>query len=119
MPGRTRVRVTGLKGKTEKAKSLELLLHAHQGVEHVSANPLTSNVLIRFDAKVTSHEAVLIALEDLGHLPLAPSSSTDSNTKPSDKLLNDIGLNLGKELAKIALKQALKGSPAALILELI
>lgn len=116
-PGRLRVRVTGLKQNREAARSLELLMHSQPGIGAVRANPTTGNVLVEFDENATSHELVLQSLADLGHLPLI-SEGPQAETKTDDALAA-LGYSLGMNIAKVALKQALKGSPAAIILELI
>jgi hypothetical protein len=119
MPGRLRVRVTGLRKKADAARSLEVLLRSQPGIQHVHANPITCNVLVKFDSGTTSCDAILRSLEDLGHLPVASASDSAEEAAATDGALGGIGMSLGKEIAKIALKQALRGSPVALILELL
>lgn len=116
-PGRLRVRVTNLKDKKVAAKSLELLMQSQPGVEHVRANPVTSNVLVKFNSEVTTCGAVLQSLADLGHLPVL--SNKNEAIQQENDWFTEVGFALGKNLAKIALKQALIGTPAAILLELI
>jgi len=116
-PGRLRVRVTNLRKRNKTAKSLELLLGSQPGISHVRANHVTGNVLIKFDIKLTSHEAVFQSLEDLGHLPMI--SELNSDYDQGMEAISEIGMNIGKNLAKVMLKEALRGSAAAIILELL
>lgn len=114
-PGRLRVRVVNLKDRVASARSLEVLLMSQPGIKHVRANPITSNVLVSFDQDTMSHEDVLQSLADLGHLPVL----SEEQAIGADDRLCELGICLGMTIAKKALKQALKGSPAALFLELL
>jgi|GEM_PF-970669 len=116
-PGRLRVRVANLKNDRQAAKSLELLLLSQPGITGVKANHITGNVLVKFNESVTFPQAILQSLADLGHIPLTCENKPDA-TWDSDAIC-DFGLTLGKNLTKIALKQALSGSAAAIILELL
>lgn len=116
-PGRVRVRATGVKGNRQAAKSLEVLLHSQPGITFVRANPVTGNVLIRYSEDAMTCGDVLRSLADLGHLPLLSANQAENDA--ADTRLSELGIGLGKTLAKTALKQALRGSPAAIILELL
>lgn len=116
-PGRVRVRVVNLKDKVASARSLEVLLMSQPGIKHVRANPTTSNVLVKFDQDMMSHEDVLQSLADLGHLPVL--SEKQERERSVDDRLCELGVCLGMTIAKKALKQALKGSPAALFIDLL
>lgn len=116
-PGRIRVRVTNLRNRNKAAKSLEVLLVSQPGISHVRANPITGNVLVHFDVTKTTHNGVLKSLEDLGHYPMLAGKGNDIDQNM--EMFSEIGMNIGKNLARIALKEALKGSAAAIILELL
>lgn len=116
-PGRMRVRVSGLRGNTQAARSLEVLLVSELGISHVRANSTTGNVLVRFDEDALSCGDILQDLADLGHMPILTESQSEEEA--FDARLCSVGVSLGKTLAKAALKQALRGSPAAIILELL
>jgi hypothetical protein len=116
-PGRLRVRVNNLKNRQRTAKSLELLLLSQPGIKGVRASHITGNVLVKFEERITSHETVLQSLADLGHMPIVCENT--QNTAIVDGSLCDLGISLGKNLAMVALKQALAGSPVAIILELL
>lgn len=115
-PGRLRVRVSNLKNRQEAAKSLEVLMVSQPGIKHARANPVTGNVLIRFDSKLASCESVLESLADLGHLPILDQKES---APQYDSALCDLGMCIGKNLVKVALKQALGTTSAAILLELI
>jgi hypothetical protein len=59
-PGRVRVSLPGWTG--DRPEQVEARLRRLPGVEAVQANPLTCNVLIRFDPNRTGHEPLLSAL---------------------------------------------------------
>ncbi|MCX8053440.1 MAG: hypothetical protein N3B12_06500 [Armatimonadetes bacterium] len=117
VPGRLRVRVTGLKGSEERARSLELLLSAEPGIRFVRANSITGNVVVRYDSNATDKDEILRSLEDLGHLPVRVPRK---NTEPTDgkAVLVTIGTIVGKNVAKAALGRAV-GPAAALVLDLL
>ncbi len=118
MPGRLRVRVTHLKNRPKIAKSLEVLMMSEPGVTHVRANHVTGNVLVVFDERMTYHKAVLAALANLGHHPLICKKDEDCSEAEADAIC-ELGVSLGKQIAKAAIKRALTGSPALILLELL
>ncbi len=62
-PGRMRVHLPDWQG--EPADRIEAWVRKRPGVEHVEANPLTGNVLVRFDPRRTTSDALLAALARL------------------------------------------------------
>ncbi|CAA9448562.1 MAG: hypothetical protein AVDCRST_MAG02-657 [uncultured Rubrobacteraceae bacterium] len=62
-PGRVRVRLPGWSGRGQRG--LEARLRRIRGVLGARANPLTGNVLIRFDPAATDEGSVLASLEEL------------------------------------------------------
>lgn len=112
-PGRVRVRVTNLKNNREAASSLQVLLVSQPGIKHVCANHVTGNVLVTFDHSALTHTDVFNSLTDLGHLPM--EGSAPKGNAELDPQLSEIGM----KIAKVALKHALSGTPAAILLELL
>lgn len=113
--GRLRVRVTNLKNRVKQARSLELLMMSEPGVKHVRANHVTGNVLVCFEEQTTYHRAVLQSLAALGHVPQVCQIIDD----PEAEAACDFAIELGKQLAKSAIKRALVGSPVLILLELL
>jgi magnesium-transporting ATPase (P-type) len=62
VPGRARFKVEGLYRSKLLSRLLEERLPRARGIERVSANPLTGNVLVRFDPAL-GHEAIAAILE--------------------------------------------------------
>jgi copper chaperone CopZ len=115
VPGRLRVRIAGLKGCDEAARSLEILLRSIPGTTYVHASPLTGSVLVKFDERALSHDDIVGALEDLGYLP----EISERCEELAPNRLHDIGFTIGVGIARAALKQALRRSAASIILELL
>ena len=74
-PGRLRLHLPGRHG--EQAGRVEALLRELPGVEAAQASPLTGNVLVRFDPRATSADAVLAAA-GVGGIPDAPPSPSSA-----------------------------------------
>jgi copper chaperone CopZ len=143
MPGRVRASVEGIKGRSDMSGSLEMLMRCYPGIRQVEANPITGNVLVRFDDTETSSEAILLAMEEIGIPDTAadvePQYSTASFSKQTPMLrspdvtacvrdrlnagdngtLYKIGFRIGTVLAKALLKQALKKTGAEIIIDLL
>src|SRR5919201_6245973 len=64
VPGRVRLHVPAWSGPP--ASALDSRLRRIQGVRSAQANPLTGNVLVRFDSAVTTVETILEAVRALG-----------------------------------------------------
>ncbi|MBW3637485.1 MAG: haloacid dehalogenase, partial [Armatimonadetes bacterium] len=85
MPGRMRVHLPGWVGQDSRA--IETQLRALENVEGAQANPLTKNILIRFDAAATDAIALLTAvtatLQDLLQNATGASESGSAEAAPS------------------------------------
>ncbi len=83
-PGRMRVHLPGF--CDEQADWLEARLREIPGVEDVQANPVTRNVLIRFDRRTTCTEAIMATLPRLLE-PAPRGAMTDTGPRFSSSLL--------------------------------
>src|SRR5919199_6220181 len=63
LPGRVRMHLPGWDGTGQR--SLEAGLRRVRGVSDVRSNPLTRNVLVRFDPEATDDESILAAVRTL------------------------------------------------------
>jgi copper chaperone CopZ len=66
--GRFRLKVPAVKGAPHEAVRLEAQLELVEGVDEVTANPVTGSVLVHYDPRRTSTEAVTEALRGWGYL---------------------------------------------------
>ncbi len=49
LPGRVRVKLSGLKGNTALAREVQHTLVAIDGIQHVEVSPITGSVLVLYD----------------------------------------------------------------------
>jgi cation transport ATPase len=68
LEGRLRIKIPKVKGAADQAQEVERHLRQFAGVEHVSANPVTGNVLILYNPRLTAQENIISALTELGYL---------------------------------------------------
>jgi hypothetical protein len=68
LEGRLRIKIPAAKGNDRKAREIERQLRHFAGVDHVSANPTTGNVLILYNSRLTEQELIISSLEELGYL---------------------------------------------------
>jgi len=80
LEGRLRIKLPEIKRAAIKARELEHLLQQVTGVEEVSANPLTGNVLIHYNPRVIEQTELFSFLRELGYLsqPMGERGITDS-----------------------------------------
>jgi copper chaperone CopZ len=65
--GRIRIHVAATKGSQSRAWEVERKLGCLPGLTEVKANPLTGNVLIRYDSRLTSESRILGELQIMGY----------------------------------------------------
>ena len=68
LEGRLRIKIPRVKGAAGQAQEVERQLRQSLGVEYVSANPITGNVLILYNPGLTSQDDILSSLKVLGYL---------------------------------------------------
>jgi hypothetical protein len=68
LEGRLRIKVVEVKGNHETAWEVEARLSTVAGVDQVTANPRTGNVLVLYDPAHTSHKDLVEALQAWGFL---------------------------------------------------
>jgi hypothetical protein len=80
LEGRLRIKLLEIKRAVTKAREVERQLQQFTGVDYVSANPTTGNVLILYDPRVIEQRELIFFLMQLGYLspPMAGSGITYS-----------------------------------------
>jgi copper chaperone CopZ len=68
LEGRLRIKIPEVKGAPLKALEVENHLQLLTGMEEVSANTITGNVLILYDPRRVNQEEIVSALRELGYL---------------------------------------------------
>ena len=81
LDGRVRIKIPAIKGAPQRALALEQRLLALRGVNTVTANPTTGNVLILFESTMMSHNDIITDIQKLGYLT-GPSSAPKPEHNP-------------------------------------
>lgn len=68
LEGRLRIKIPAAKGNGRTAREIERHLRHFAGVDHVSANPTTGNVLILYNSRLTEQGRIISSLQELGYL---------------------------------------------------
>jgi hypothetical protein len=68
LEGRLRIKIPAAKGNGRQAREIERQLRHLAGVDYVSANPTTGNVLILYNSRLTEQERIMSSLVELGYL---------------------------------------------------
>jgi hypothetical protein len=76
LEGRLRIKIPEVKGAPYQAREVESHLQLLTGMEEVTANPLTGNVLILYDPTLLREDQIISTLQELGYLEEAPLGST-------------------------------------------
>jgi len=66
--GRMRIHIAEVKGSQAKAREIKDALCRYDGINNVSANPVTGNVLITYDSNRISQWDILGKLREMGYL---------------------------------------------------
>src|SRR2546426_1930962 len=107
LDGRLRVKVADVKGSPRVAALVEAQLAELQGVDDVSANPLTGSVLVLYDPAQVGVEEIMEVLRAGGHLrqPAGHAGGTGGST----------GSGLGAIMLRAAAEFAIRHPLTALI----
>jgi cation-transporting ATPase I len=117
IPGRMRVHLPGWEGRRQRG--VEAWLRRVPGVRSVRANPLTGNVLIRFDLTLTNDEAILTAVRGLeldgvssevGEEPAPPPAQRERRGRIGRARIAVRGLDRDPDLARRVVEH-LEGRP--------
>ncbi|MGB8990993.1 MAG: HMA2 domain-containing protein [Desulfobaccales bacterium] len=68
LEGRLRIKIPQVKGAADKALEVEAHLQHFAGVESVTANPITGNVLILYNPRLIDQWRLIPSLKELGYL---------------------------------------------------
>jgi hypothetical protein len=82
LEGRLRIKVLEVKGAPLRALEVERHLAQCPGVDEVSANPITGNVLILYNPRLIGQDELIFALQEIGYLE-EPKPKTAGGAKAS------------------------------------
>jgi len=75
LEGRLRIKIPKVKGSDGQAQELEQQLRQSTGIESVSANPITGNVLVLYNPRLIDQWNIISSLKEMGYLSQAGGGS--------------------------------------------
>jgi hypothetical protein len=94
VPGRLRVKIPILQGRSSRIKAVEdLLLNLH-GIEQIKINPLTCSVVIQYDPDLLDPQQIIRPLIDHHYFD-------ESNAITHDEHVRDAAAKAGLKIGKI------------------
>jgi hypothetical protein len=97
LEGRLRIKIPEVKGAPNQAREVESHLHLLTGMEEVSANPITGNVLILYDPSLLREDQIISTLQDLGYLEEA------SPRRKGDGMVEILTTTVASSIMEVAL----------------
>lgn len=120
VPGRIRIKVPFIKGKTFLAQGLEEKLKQVYGVRFAKVNSLTGSILAYYDENLTNARAISDVVARETGVDLSKASNTDVYFDAAlSKTGQAVGVKIGKAALGFALGQLLEGTPLALFAAVI
>jgi cation transport ATPase len=83
LEGRLRIKIPRVKGAARRAQEVERHLRQSAGIEDVSANPTTGNVLILYNSHLIDQEDIISSLKEVGFLSHPSHRGSGGNNPPS------------------------------------
>ena len=116
-PGRLRIKIPQVKGSQGHAQKVERVLRRIGGVNSVSANPLTGNVLVLFDSDSLTHKDVVDILVMQGYLKRKSNDSRRPQRASLEQILRPE--YVGKAVADVVLQTAVEFAVKRALLALV
>ena len=115
-PGRLRVKIPSIKGSPKFANDIEGILRTIDGIDSTAVNTLTGSIVINYDRKIVSSEAVLSILEEKGYFEIPKAVSNDRYIEAA---VTKAGSVVGKVVLEVLLATAFEGPALSLLTALI
>jgi copper chaperone CopZ len=104
LEGRLRIKLPVVKGAAARALEVERHLQNLTGVQSVSANPTTGNVLILYNARLIDQWAIIAGLKELGYLPRSSSNTRGAQDSGASRgLVETVTSTVTASLMEVAL----------------
>ncbi len=105
LDGRLRIKIPEVKNAPLKAREVEQHLALSPGVDQVSANPVTGNVLILYNPRLIGQEEIILALKELGYLEegRTPGVGVSGPTQNPGSFLTKVTTTVASTLMEVAL----------------
>ncbi len=106
LEGRLRIKIPKVKGATAQAQEVECHLRQSAGVEYVSANPITGNVLILYNPRLTGQGDIISSLKEAGYLTQSSRPALGaSNPSTSHGVVEKVTSTVAATLMEVALSR--------------
>ena len=107
LEGRLRIKIPEVKGAPLKAGEVENHLQLLTGMEEVSANTITGNVLILYNPRLVNQEEIISALQELGYLEEAfpRAHGATGRGAPQDGAVGLLTSTVASTLMEVALSR--------------
>ena len=102
LDGRLRIRLAEVKRSIATAAAVQTMLRDVPGVKDAHANPMTGSVLVFFDSRVLTHQAILGILNEVDCLALSWAPRLVAN---SSGLVHSLSHALVRCVAEIAVER--------------
>lgn len=104
LEGRLRIKLPVVKGAAAKALEVEDDLRNCTGVQYVSANPTTGNVLILYNVRLIDQWQIISCLKEWGYLPQSsPRAGGAQTSAPTGGIVEKVTTTVTASLMEVAL----------------
>jgi len=107
LEGRLRIKIPKVKGAARKAQEVECHIRQSAGIEYVSANPTTGNVLIHYNSRLIDQNDIVSSLKEWGYLSHASSMDSGRNNSLSTQhgVVEKVTATVAATLMEVALSR--------------
>jgi hypothetical protein len=107
LEGRLRIKIPKVKGVAKKAQEVEGHLRQSAGIEYVSANPTTGNVLILYNSRLIDQSGIISSLKEWGYLSQAIplDSGRNSSHLTQNGVVEKVTATVAATLMEVALSR--------------
>ncbi len=116
VPGRMRVKIPAIQGRSTRAERLQELLVPHLGIEQVRTNTLTGSVVVRYDPDLIGDDEILNILRYGRYVDDARLVACDAHRVESTRRA---GQAIGRAAVNWVLGRALEASGLGFLAALI
>jgi len=111
LAGRLRIKIPRIKGAADQAEELEQHLQQFAGIESVSANPTTGNVLVLYNLQRIDQGRIILSLRESGYLSHAGSMAGGmASPQPAPQgLVEKVTSVVASTLMEVALSRLVGG----------
>ncbi len=107
LEGRLRIKIPKVKGAAGQAQEVERHLRQSAGVEYVSANPITGNVLILYNSRLIEQGEIISSLRESGYLTQSSRAVIGASNPPSSPhgVVEKVPASVAATLMEVALSR--------------